>query len=156
MAVWRKGYVHVQEFVNELMRHEGLGEHRQHPHCTGCLAVFDAPMPDTESSPTHCPRTRCKDCFGDFVECIDCCLKCHARLPLHSIQQWTGGFWKKQTLKDMGLIIQLGHTDTPCYAPSSKEPLPVTVVDHGGVHEIWVYFCGCEHGMMADKRVQML
>lgn len=139
------------------MRHEGLGEHRQHPNCTGCSRPFYTPS-DTESPPLTPPRhrTRCKDCFGDFVECVDCCVQRHARLPLHATQQWTGDFWKKRTLKDMGLVIQLGHTDTPCHVPASKEPLPVTIIDHGGIHELFVYFCGCERGMMADKRVQML
>lgn len=151
MSLWRNG--HIQEFMREIVRHEGLGEHRQHPRCSGCSAGFDNPE---GPSPSTIPRVRCRDCFGEFVECVSCSLHRHARLPLHVVDQWTGQYWQRKSLKEMGLTIQLGHLDTPCLAPATTNPLPVTVIDVGGIHEVSVFFCGCERELLGDKRLQML
>ncbi|KAF8838888.1 hypothetical protein BDN67DRAFT_982178 [Paxillus ammoniavirescens] len=57
---------------------------------------------------------RCTDCFGVTMLCQLCCVANHKQLPLHKIQKWNGNFFQCTTLKEMGLMVQLGHD---CYCP---------------------------------------
>lgn len=87
MLVWRQG--HIQDFLHELIRHEGLGEHRRCATCVTCRE--DIHIPPSLSSTEDILNTtsgpiRCQDCHGDFVECATCCLKRHELLPLHRTQ----------------------------------------------------------------------
>lgn len=66
-------------FVDELLRHEGLGDDQRLPHCALCEAAFEPGIPDS-------PRLfKCSDC-GQFLQCESCCLETHARTPLHTIR----------------------------------------------------------------------
>lgn len=87
MLIWRQG--HIQEFLHELLRHEGLGEHRHSAVCATCHEHIPIPPPSTSTedlSDTTSWLIRCQDCHGDFVECVTCCLKRHMELPLHRTQ----------------------------------------------------------------------
>ncbi|KZP27106.1 hypothetical protein FIBSPDRAFT_712253, partial [Athelia psychrophila] len=97
----------------------------------------------------------CQDCHGDFVECATCCLKRHELLPLHRTQQqWTGRYWDNKTLKDLGLIVQLGHPGTPCRNPDNV--FNMTVLDSHGIHQVSACFCKCKRALHASKRAQLL
>jgi hypothetical protein len=170
MHIWSKD--HKDEFLRELLRHEGLGENWRNPTCGTCHQSL---MPPSDLDPhTRNPRIiRCRDCFGGLQECIDCCLQRHARLPLHVLdvnsptlpltfvtdlilftKEWTGEYWDRRTLKELGLIIQMGHNDTPCLNPAPT--LTTTVLDHNGIHQVAVRFCNCERALLGDKRIQCL
>lgn len=87
MKVWAD--THIDEFLHELLRKEGLGSHRQRPQCVTCKVALTATpaLPNHDeadhSSSALSPLLRCRDCFGDCIECLACCLQRHARLPLH-------------------------------------------------------------------------
>jgi hypothetical protein len=48
----------------------------------------------------------------------------------------------------------MGHYDTPCLNPAPT--LPITVLDHNGIHKVAVRFCDCERALLSDKRIQCL
>lgn len=76
MLVWTSGG-HDEEFLYELLRHEGRGDNTHQHTCSGCQIPFGE---------AGGRMIQCRDCFGGALECIDCCLKRHAQLPLHRIQ----------------------------------------------------------------------
>ena len=57
---------------------------------------------------------RCKDCFGQDLLCHSCCLEVHSSLPFHSIEKWSGEFFKKTSLHAEGFILHLGHGGLCC------------------------------------------
>jgi hypothetical protein len=58
---------------------------------------------------------RCLDCFGQGLLCHSCCLAAHSSLPFHTVEKWTGEFFKK-TLHTEGFILHLGHGGLCCPA----------------------------------------
>lgn len=90
MMVWRK---YDEEFLQELLRHEGLGSDT--PSCCTCSGGSQSPPstppstphPDNEGETTStCDFIRCQDCCAGFVECVNCCAKRHQHLPFHRIE----------------------------------------------------------------------
>jgi hypothetical protein len=57
-------------FLDELLRHEGLGDDQHLPHCALCQALFE---PGILASRLF----KCNDC-GEFLQCGSCCLDAHA------------------------------------------------------------------------------
>ena len=90
MLIWRTN--HITEFLHELIRLDGLGEHQHGPTCSTCLKSIPIPSPSTPAGTTT-GLLRCQDCHGDCVECVSCCLKRHARLPLHRTQVYFNLFF---------------------------------------------------------------
>ncbi|KAJ7715975.1 hypothetical protein B0H16DRAFT_1339392 [Mycena metata] len=97
---------------------------------------------------------RCGDC-GVFLQCQKCCLERHAWTLLHFLEEWTGEFWKRTTLRDLGLVYQLGHEGMRCKRP---HPLvrSLTVVDTTGIHEIHYQFCACSRSDKSSNLKQFL
>jgi CxC2 like cysteine cluster associated with KDZ transposases len=106
---------------------------------------------------------RCSDCFGKNWFCKDCCVKEHGRNPFHRIQAWNGDHFTDTSLKNLGLVLYLGHDGYPCPAlhqdgsfpiPSSAQsPSPtstLTIIDRLGVHEHNVQWCQCPNGQSRD------
>ncbi|KIY61244.1 hypothetical protein CYLTODRAFT_405658 [Cylindrobasidium torrendii FP15055 ss-10] len=83
---------------------------------------------------------RCDQC-GTFVECRECCLKRHAQSPLHSISEWTGKLWKRVTLFDMGLEVQLLHFGRVCARQAGYTDM--VVLHTNGIHRVRTGWCGC-------------
>jgi hypothetical protein len=52
--------------------------------------------------------------MGTPIYCTDCCRQQHAILPFHRIQQWTGEFFTPAWLRQVGVVIYLGHGGKPC------------------------------------------
>lgn len=78
-------------------------------------------------------------------------------LRLHSLmspQEWTGQYWRKKTLQDLGLVVQLGHPGTTCHSPDNL--LNLTVADSHGIHQVSTRFCACELSVTTNKRRQVL
>ena len=58
------------------------------------------------------------------------------------LQKWTGKYFRKAALKDIGLLVQLGHNGGPCLSPGRRNTKFV-VRDVNGFHEVDVCFCSC-------------
>src|SRR5260370_2464211 len=67
-----------------------------------------------------------------------------ALLYLKLLQHWTGLFYKKTSLQDLGLVIQLGHHGPlcPCPGPIQQD---FVIVDLSGIHTIDFQFCACHN-----------
>ncbi len=79
-----------------------------------------------------------------------------ALLHLKLLQHWTGLFYEKTSLQDLGLVIQLSHhgPSCPCPGPIQKDFI---IVDLSGIHTIDIQFCAC-HNMSggAASHIQLL
>ena len=89
----------METYVHEYLNQEHLPEN--HP-CRRCTAKAG--------------KLRCLDCFGKGLLCHSCCLEAHSSLPFHSIEKWTGEFFKKTSLHTEGFILHLGHGGLCCPA----------------------------------------
>lgn len=74
----------------------------------------------------------------------------------NALQEWTGSFFQKDTLQNLGQRVQLGHPlgDT-CTSPQRSTRL-FTVLHTNGIHQIDVWFCGCNLTAIHGDRVQQL
>ncbi|KAL1671328.1 hypothetical protein EV122DRAFT_226759 [Schizophyllum commune] len=114
----------------------------------------DPPLPSldppraAETSRLFC----CWEC-GDFNECLNCALARHRSMPLHDIQEWTGSYWQRITLKSMGLIYQLGHGGLPCAHPDPVVRQMVVVDDL--IHTVAYRYCSCR-GLRSNNAVRQL
>ncbi len=50
--------------------------------------------------------------------------------------------WLKTSLRDTGLVFQLGHDGSACNHPSEKTQ-KIVIGDVTGIHEVQVSFCEC-------------
>jgi len=92
-------------------------------------------------------RYKCSDCFFTGLLCLDCCLADHARHPFHRIKRWTGTYFARTTLAELGYVLYLGHGGSRC--PSMGEARggdwngTLVVVDIGHIHTHNVAWCTC-------------
>ncbi|KAF9004178.1 hypothetical protein BDZ89DRAFT_1049589 [Hymenopellis radicata] len=137
-------------FLEETIRRHGLGNATRNPRCSSCDRRLKAECigiaierPSTEAGDVdECEELfRCQSC-GDFLECQACCLRRHDRAPVHAIQVWREATWQTISLRDMGLVYQLGHQGARCRVP---DPTPhiMTVMHVNGVHQVEMRYCGC-------------
>ncbi|KAF8976702.1 hypothetical protein BDQ17DRAFT_1454822 [Cyathus striatus] len=117
------------EFLDEILRHDGKGDYIDEDKCYMCKkenALYKR-----------------KDCLnGTLMHCKNCIVHVHAHLPLHRIEKWSGLYFEKDSLKNLGLIIQLGHGGAAC-SNAAKAITNLAVVDITGTHTISVAFCDC-------------
>ncbi|KAJ7177592.1 hypothetical protein C8R46DRAFT_1212338 [Mycena filopes] len=142
MSLWRplKG-----RFVDERLRHAGLGDDLWNPKCAHC---------DTLYLPGVVRIFKCTDC-GQFLQCKGCCLKSHALTPLHVIKEWTGDFWSNITLTGLGLVYQLGHGGFPCVVPDERV-YKMVVIEAPIIHQLQIRYCKCSKSDDADNVQQLL
>ncbi|KAJ7084884.1 hypothetical protein B0H15DRAFT_951369 [Mycena belliarum] len=133
----------VPRFLDELLRHEALGDPSEAGACACCQAVFSRVV----------NRYRCKDC-GVFDQCLDCVLARHALNPLHRLKQWNGSFWVRRSLMDLGLVYQLGHGGHPCKRFSPERDM--VVMDAGYIHNIRIRYCACRTANAPQNLEQLL
>lgn len=133
------------------------GRGRFQSSCAGCR----------EPSPAY----RCKDCTHGPLWCKKCIVKNHRQSPLHIVEasyvsfcsnhilltaqlkKWTGLFFGRTTLKELGLVIWLGHAPgryCNSFVAGNKD---FVVIHTNGIHTVQVHFCGCTD---VDKHVQLL
>ena len=130
---------HRQSYLDELNRLESPGENAA--VCVICKAPGDY---------------KCRDCCYPQHYCRECVVARHSHLPLHRILHWTSTFYKKTTLKDLGLCIQLGHDGPNCPSPGPIH-FDFVVVDTSGVHVVNLRYCNCHSVIGASlDRVQLL
>ena len=71
-------------------------------------------------------------------------------------QKWTGTFYEKIALKDLGLCIQLGHDGQSCQSPSTVH-YNFVVVDVSGIHLVNIQYCQCHQNIGGSlPRIQLL
>ncbi|KAJ7788061.1 hypothetical protein B0H13DRAFT_1936652 [Mycena leptocephala] len=130
-------------FVDELLRHEGLGDDQHLPHCALCEAAFEPGIPDS-------PRLfKCSDC-GQFLQCESCCLE-----TTHGLLFTLYGFWVDTTLANLGLVYQLGHGGFPCPFPDDAVH-NMTVIEAPIIHQIRFRYCKCNKSDDADNLEQLM
>ncbi|KAI4517218.1 hypothetical protein K525DRAFT_211399 [Schizophyllum commune Loenen D] len=176
MMIWRDDYEQI--YIEEMMWNEGLRYAEAEPRCASCNIRYSPPPPsspntadqstttapidvyaDPDLPPLDPPRPPevseifcCLEC-GDFLECAGCCLKRHQCMPLHVIQSWTGIYWEKVSLANMGLIYQLGHGGLPCVHPDPAVRTMVVVDEI--LHTIRYRYCSCR-GLRSLNSVRQL
>ncbi|KAF7358779.1 CxC2 domain-containing protein [Mycena sanguinolenta] len=127
------------EYLAELLRRDGCGN-ASDTSCPGC--------------DTGVPTVRCRDCFGGELYCTECSVRRHENVPLHIVDLWDGTFFKRSSLKELGLRIQFGHAG--CVRPQRGHE-DFVVLDLGYIHRVAVDFCGCtRRSEMGDHRIQLL
>ncbi|KAG1846964.1 hypothetical protein C8R48DRAFT_750553 [Suillus tomentosus] len=128
----RAGY--REEFLLEDLRLEGRGD-------AGLLACSCRRL-DGSNYPIS-SLFQCEECFGRDILCQECCLDRHKRLPLHVINKWNSRYFERMSLKDIGLHVQLGHSDMTCACPVGGHS-EFLVLHVNGIHHVNVDFCGCD------------
>ncbi|KAJ7023345.1 hypothetical protein C8F04DRAFT_1271407 [Mycena alexandri] len=98
------------------------------------------------------PTIRCKQCFGGDLFCVGCCVSMHAANPLHITDAWDGSFFRRTSLRDIGLRVALHHPG--CKVPATVENF--VVMELGYIHEVTVDFCGCEKRHSTDRWIELI
>jgi hypothetical protein len=106
------------------------------------LEAPPSPLLCTSCNSTNFPLYRCRSCQTTGLYCSSCTVKWHSRHPLHQLEEWTGTFFRKARLADLGLRVQLGHRGSACPAPQ-KSRRKFCVIHSNGFHSLDVDFCGC-------------
>ncbi|KAJ7840769.1 hypothetical protein B0H13DRAFT_2366052 [Mycena leptocephala] len=125
MALWRPL---KRFFLDEIMCTEGLGYSAPSPCCAVCKKADESLF-------------KCAEC-REFLQCKTCCVQRHVLTPLHLLKEWTGDHWRAATLRDLGLVYQLGHEGFPCSFPAA-ERRSMTVIHTNGIHQIRYRYCNC-------------
>ncbi|KAJ6474617.1 hypothetical protein C8R47DRAFT_1221017 [Mycena vitilis] len=143
MAQWRPL---KQFFLDELLWSYGLGYSATSPCCALCATAIP---PDERIF-------KCSEC-GESLQCRSCCLERHALTPLHLLQVWKGQYWDPTTLRELGLVYQLGHEGSPCLVPAS-ETRSMTIIHTNGIHQIRYRYCNCSrsHALGDNKNLSQL
>ncbi|KAF8215193.1 hypothetical protein K438DRAFT_1562232, partial [Mycena galopus ATCC 62051] len=121
---------HRNDRLNTLMRLEGRGTWWT-KGCTQCH----------EENPTW----RCEDCFGGRLLCTSCVIENHRDEPLHLLQVIFDGFFHPRTVRDLGLVYQIGHPpgETCDWVRLTRAGKDFVVLHNNGIHVIDIEFCGC-------------
>jgi hypothetical protein len=86
---------------------------------------------------------------------------------LRPMQAWNGHFFAGTTLRQLGLVIQLGHSPDPKKSPDSPQPEKLclcprrartgfVVVDVDSVQEVEIAYCQCQHTDIVGDSWQQL
>ncbi|KAG2045963.1 hypothetical protein BDR06DRAFT_985710 [Suillus hirtellus] len=68
---------------------------------------------------------RCEDCFGLEMTCAACC----------AAFKWNGSSFEQSSLKEIGLRVQLGHSDLKCVCPE-RGHVDFIVIHVNGIHRL--------------------
>ncbi|KAJ7165262.1 hypothetical protein C8R46DRAFT_1220395 [Mycena filopes] len=147
MSKWRPD---KQIYMDALLWHDGLSDHKL--SCVTCDATNDGADADAEEAPVR--FFKCRMC-GEFIECEDCCVDRHRRMPLHVLDEWTGEFWEHASLKSLGLIYQLGHGGGRCLFPDPKVR-EMVVLHYPYVHRVHYRYCNCKKSDTTPPLQQLL
>ncbi|KAF8213240.1 hypothetical protein K438DRAFT_1956654 [Mycena galopus ATCC 62051] len=144
MQLWRPL---ASQYLDVLLRHEGLGNSLFNPGCGCCGAEYVLGRGDGDGDVR---LFQCDQC-GPFLQCQGCLLDRHTLSPLHSIKEWNGRHWIEARLSGrpgtLGLVYQVGHDGHPCEFPGRDRSM--VVMDVTGIHTITMRFCGCEKAARA-------
>ncbi|KAH7867636.1 uncharacterized protein C8R40DRAFT_1064372, partial [Lentinula edodes] len=131
-------------YLKEILQHEGLESVRNQINCACGQADW---------MNEYGTGYRCTDCFDSLLWCQACIVTRHGCSPFHRIENWTGAYFKKTSLYNLGHVFHLGHTaDRPCLGAYSNHKF--TVIDTTRIHTISVRFCRCH--LAVEDRYQLL
>ncbi|KAI0061020.1 hypothetical protein BV25DRAFT_1827265 [Artomyces pyxidatus] len=122
-AEWRKEW--GPKMLESLLSHEAAQDLGQPCALCGCADAL----------------TRCRECFYRRILCKDCAVKTHVDNPFHQMEYWEGTYFRRTSLRELGLVIRLGHGGKPC--PFAQPTATVTIVHTNGIHTCDVDYCGC-------------
>jgi hypothetical protein len=98
---------------------------------------------------------RCLECFTHTPVCSSCMIKCHRDQPFHRIQRWTGLYFEKAALNDLGYVLYLGHQGDRCPG-NNDSPNNFAVVHTNGSHDCKVLYCHCKAFQRRQDKVLQL
>ena len=78
------------------------------------------------------------------------------RTPLTCLQEWTGAFFQKESLQNLSLKVQLGHYPGDMCTSPQRSTRPFTVMHTNGIHQVNIWFCGCNLAVNHGDRVEQL
>ena len=132
----------------------------------------------------HAPiQYKCLDCHGLPQVCQDCLLSLHSHNLLHKVEEWTGTYFKKASLKQAGLVVHLGHGGGKCpslhsrmmdrpgaassQSPSNQDSNPthsnlrsctttLNVVDIHGIFSMDTLYCECDKSGAAWQQLFLM
>ncbi|KAJ7460133.1 hypothetical protein B0H11DRAFT_1736887, partial [Mycena galericulata] len=97
---------------------------------------------------------RCRSCLVSELMCAPCLLAAHSRRPLHDIEKWEGSFFSVCELRDVGLLVNLGHGRQVC--PQPRDAACWRVVTDSGIHHVNLVFCGCDMSRGVDAELSVM
>jgi hypothetical protein len=104
------------------------------------------------SGPAH---YRCEECFCPEPSCKKCIIDSHRYFPLHHVQEWTGTYFTRRSLFELGMIIRLGHYTRRCpNVPHGPTGRPMVIVSTNGIHDAKVLYCHCATAV--DEPLQLV
>lgn len=65
-------------------------------------------------------------------------------LVLHTdnLEKWTGFFFERVSIVDLGISLSLGHEDGTCPQPGEEQDF--NIMESNGWHAVKIRFCRCE------------
>ncbi|KAJ7873817.1 hypothetical protein B0H14DRAFT_2215648, partial [Mycena olivaceomarginata] len=101
-------------------------------------------------------RYRCSECHGVRMFCKGCILEAHRLRPLCRIEAWTGSFFERRELRQLGLRVQLGHSDNVPCTRAHRGHEKFVVISPSGFHHVAVDFCQCRLSGSQHRWEQLL
>ncbi|KAJ7301763.1 hypothetical protein DFH08DRAFT_978448 [Mycena albidolilacea] len=116
-----------EDFLDKVLWHDGRGDYIDQMVCAGVGCLY----------------------------CGSCVKHLHASMPFHRIEHWENGWFRRCTLKLLGVRIQLGHrVGKLCPNPSTSAGDNFVVITSHGIAEVALDYCDC--GLAKTKPVQLL
>ncbi|KAK7020260.1 hypothetical protein VNI00_017752 [Paramarasmius palmivorus] len=70
--------------------------------------------------------------------------------------RWNGSFFERATLKDLGLVVQLGHSDGSSCSLRDMARSGFVVVDVDSIQEVSISYCACRSEEIVGQKWQQL
>ncbi|KAG8697453.1 hypothetical protein FRC08_006518 [Ceratobasidium sp. 394] len=120
-------------------------------------AMYDREAPPTTECCDLCQAKtdrfyRCEFCEGSCWLCSACLVQSHRFKPTHRPQYWDGACWTDTSLRELGLVFNLGHRGAACSMNTSVSP--ILAADMDGFTTIQVRYC--KHANAPPKSVQLI
>lgn len=71
---------------------------------------------------------------------------------LTMFQKWNGSSFEQSNLKEIGLRVQLGHSDLRCLCPE-RGHIDFIVIHVNGIHHVNIDFCGCDQRVSHQQQL---
>lgn len=122
--------------------------------------LLNQQMPPSDLSCISCSKIevgfRCLDCYGHNWWCQTCLLKHHRMHPFHRPQQWKDGSFENVSLCDLGYVLTLGPSVSPCDCWEDENIFgdrKMTLIHVNGIFEHCVRFCRCSGGISEHEQL---
>ncbi|KAJ7788499.1 hypothetical protein B0H14DRAFT_2398363, partial [Mycena olivaceomarginata] len=101
-------------------------------------------------------KYRCGECFGVQMYCQACIVEAHRLRPLCRVEAWTGAFFERRELRQLGLRVQLGHPDNQPCSRARPGRHKFVVIAANGFHHVAIDFCECRQNGSQFRWEQLL